>query len=332
MKVNRHLLRLGQATMLVVMFAVTGVWSQTATHFCNGYVSPGTITVTNTFVYPTGSSLYQFIWYPQVPSGWTVTNARGDGGPYLDPSGYIALTSFYLPNPVVIMYDVSVPAGVSGSKSIAADVYYDIGPALVKIKATPDPLVLNLATKTLQVVSAYGTATPSVGIHTNAVGTLLNPSVTASVYAGTTQYVCTGWAMSGNAPFSGSTNAFAMTVADNAVLTWNWISFNVAPVITNAVTMIGVRGGLSTMPEADLLASAFDPDGDTLTLTAVGTTGSMGGTVTWASGMIGYTPPRSPSRGFADTFTYTVADEHGAAVTGTVTVNVPPEGLLIRMF
>ena len=37
-----------------------------------------------------------------------------------------------------------------------------------------------------------------------------------------TQFVCTGWTLTGNAPASGNTNSMIMTHTNNAVLTWLW--------------------------------------------------------------------------------------------------------------
>jgi len=75
---------------------------------------------------------------------------------------------------------------------------------------------------TLQVISDYGTPSPVVGVYTNVSGTLLTNFVTATDLRGQTQFVNTGWALSGNVPASGSTNTMIMTHTNNAVLTWLW--------------------------------------------------------------------------------------------------------------
>lgn len=72
------------------------------------------------------------------------------------------------------------------------------------------------------VASLYGTATPAVGSYTNDYGTVLNPSVLSPDTRGTTQYVCRGWTMTGNAPASGTTTNFSMTQTNAAALTWLW--------------------------------------------------------------------------------------------------------------
>lgn len=75
---------------------------------------------------------------------------------------------------------------------------------------------------TLQVVSPYGVPSPAAGFYTNVSGTVLTNSVSLTDPRGTTQYVCTGWNMTGNGPQAGVTNVMFMTHTNNAVLTWLW--------------------------------------------------------------------------------------------------------------
>ncbi len=78
--------------------------------------------------------------------------------------------------------------------------------------------------RTLQVISSHGVATPPAGITTNDWKAGITNSVTSPVTQGATQLVCTGWTMTGNAPFSGFTNTFTTTHSNHAVLTWNWMT------------------------------------------------------------------------------------------------------------
>lgn len=75
---------------------------------------------------------------------------------------------------------------------------------------------------TLQVVSTYGTPVPAVGVYSNVSGSVLTNFVTAIDLRGQTQFVNTGWALTGNGPASGTTNSMIMTLTNNAVLTWLW--------------------------------------------------------------------------------------------------------------
>ncbi len=75
---------------------------------------------------------------------------------------------------------------------------------------------------TLDVTSFCGVPVPS-GVTTNAWNSLISASVGSPVLNGTTtQYLCQGWTMTGNAPVSGATNSFSMTQTNNATLKWLW--------------------------------------------------------------------------------------------------------------
>ena len=70
----------------------------------------------------------------------------------------------------------------------------------------------------------------------------------------------------------------------------------------------------------DVLANDSDPDGDTLTITAV--SAPAHGTATITGGAISYTPAAGYSG--ADSFTYTISDGRGGTATASVAVTVNP--------
>ncbi|MFC1462757.1 M6 family metalloprotease domain-containing protein, partial [Verrucomicrobiota bacterium] len=78
------------------------------------------------------------------------------------------------------------------------------------------------ALRTLQIASDHGTPTPAAGSYTNDYGTDLANSVNLNDTQGTTQYVCTGWSMTGNVPTNGGGTNMTMTLTNDAVLTWQW--------------------------------------------------------------------------------------------------------------
>ncbi len=92
--------------------------------------------------------------------------------------------------------------------------------------AYPNPYVMNLLGRTpiavLEVRSPYGAAIPTVGIHTMALPCLVTNSAGSPDTRGATQYVCSGWSMTGHSPATGSSTQFVMTVTNDAVLTWLW--------------------------------------------------------------------------------------------------------------
>jgi uncharacterized repeat protein (TIGR01451 family) len=96
----------------------------------------------------------------------------------------------------------------------------------------------------LTIVSAHGTGTPPAGVYTNLYGTVLTNRMTGLDWPGNggTQYVATGWTMTGNGPASGSGTNMTMTLTNNAVLTWLWqtnymLQLSTSPSgVTNAIT------------------------------------------------------------------------------------------------
>lgn len=76
----------------------------------------------------------------------------------------------------------------------------------------------------LEIASAHGSPTPSVGTYTNDNGTLVTNAVAEVDPQGATQHLCTGWVMTGNEPLSGTTNWMTMTHTNDAVFTWQWLT------------------------------------------------------------------------------------------------------------
>ena len=74
----------------------------------------------------------------------------------------------------------------------------------------------------LTVVSDHGSPVPPVGTHLYGLGERITNSVDALVSAGGTQYVCSGWSMSGHDPAAGTDSTMVMAVTNGAVLRWNW--------------------------------------------------------------------------------------------------------------
>ena len=114
---------------------------------------------------------------------------------------------------------VVVLAGATGSASPGDVRVYSVSFGAT-IKSNAFTYIQTDATLTIQ--SLYGLGTPSVGVHTNAIGALLTNVMSSTDTRGSTQLVCAGWAMTGNEPASGSGTQVVMTVTNDAVLTWLW--------------------------------------------------------------------------------------------------------------
>jgi RNA polymerase sigma factor (sigma-70 family) len=93
---------------------------------------------------------------------------------------------------------------------------------------------------------------------------------------------------------------------------------NAAPVAAADTVTAASAWGAGTATRIDVLANDTDPNGDTLTVTAV--TQPSHGTAALADGVVSYTPVA----GYAgpDSFGYTISDGHGGTATGTVTITV----------
>jgi len=103
------------------------------------------------------------------------------------------------------------------------------------VTSTPDTVSISASWIDYVVQSQHGSPTPPVGVHQYSYGYYLSNSVPSPVSLGITQYVCTGWALSGHDPVFGASNSFAVSLTNNASLIWQWE--------TNYYVTINVTGG-----------------------------------------------------------------------------------------
>ena len=99
------------------------------------------------------------------------------------------------------------------------------GTVVMKGSSATHTLAIGLPLAEVTVSTPIGTTDPAAGTYLVRLGTVFtNVLLTAPLLTeGTTQYVCTGWAMTGATPASGSgTTAIATVTNDTAVLTWLW--------------------------------------------------------------------------------------------------------------
>jgi VCBS repeat-containing protein len=130
-----------------------------------------------------------------------------------------------------------------------------------------------------------------------------------------------------------TTDSFTYTVSDgkggtdNATVTINITGVNDPPVAVND-SYITDEDTPITIAAPGVSNNDSDPDGDTLTVTAVNTSGTAGNVTAWgADGSFTYDPngqfeylPAGNST--TDSFTYTVSDGHGGTDNATVTINI----------
>jgi len=187
------------------------------------------------------------------------------------------------------------------------------------------PSTTNFATLgptfTLSVVSV-GAASPAPGLYTNMLGAVLTNWVVSPDNHATTQYVCTGWTMTGDDPQAGSTTNFVMIQTNNAVLTWLWPTTNYwlsVQTIGNGV-ILGVTNGWYPNGTDFLLTAVPMPHYNFVNWTGTGLTGSD----TDLTMSVTMDQSRSITANFAiDQFKLVVVSEQGACVPapGTNTLN-----------
>ena len=106
-----------------------------------GYSAGSTLVVSNEFTF-TGR-LLSLGARPELPPGWTLESATGDGAPEA-ADGEIIFVASTLPSPLRFNYLVRVPAGASGAVSIRTRLEYQLEGAIrpVPLYAEPDPLTV----------------------------------------------------------------------------------------------------------------------------------------------------------------------------------------------
>jgi hypothetical protein len=119
------------------------------------------------------------------------------------------------------------------------------------------------------------------------------------------------------------TGSFVVTVSDGALTDTATVTVTIAmasdPPSAFEDALTTAEDTPVTVAGSALISNDVDPDGDDLTVTAVG--GASHGTVALSGGRITFTP--TPNFAGAASFTYTVSDG-GATDTGTVRVTVTP--------
>ncbi|MBI5387106.1 MAG: HYR domain-containing protein [Verrucomicrobia bacterium] len=118
---------------------------------------------------------------------------------------------------------------------------------------------------------------------------------------------------------AGFYHAFISNTVGRATSAVARLTMNRAPVAVNDTANTTLNRPFSA-PALKLTLNDSDPDGDPITMIAVGPTSTNGGTVTLAGGVVTYTPLASFIG--VDRFSYTISDNRGATATGTVVVTV----------
>ncbi|NEX15357.1 MAG: hypothetical protein C1943_01655 [Halochromatium sp.] len=115
----------------------------TATQSAERYVPGMLLTVTGQFNDRSGAVAQSLGWVPELPSGWEVVSAVGDGQPQVNNNSILFTGNLQLP--IDFRYHISVPITASGAASLRAQVRYQSDAMInpITLTAAPDPLVLD---------------------------------------------------------------------------------------------------------------------------------------------------------------------------------------------
>ena len=145
----------------------------------------------------------------------------------------------------------------AGSVSIVASQVGDVN-------WNPAPDLTNtfnvLGVYTVTVASAFGTATPVPGDYVHIQGDVITNRVTSPDTFSTTQYVATGWSMTGHEPATGNDTELVFTVTNSAVLTWLWSTqywLEIESVPDGSVNVSNGWHGAGSMAEIEAIPDAY---------------------------------------------------------------------------
>ena len=138
---------LGAATSLPATLTVqadAGTSAATHAYVGAGYMSAGTITITNKLTY-TGSPS-SLGWHVDLPAGWSFVSASGTTGDVKPEAGVTGTLDWAWStppaSPVTFTYTLSIPAGGFGAQQLKAYAIVRTGGTLTQPAATSNPLVV----------------------------------------------------------------------------------------------------------------------------------------------------------------------------------------------
>ena len=126
----------------VLALTANGLAQPAITQQCSlAYTPGGTLAVTNTFTY--SGQLLSLLWRPQLPDGWVLVSAYGDGHPEVGLGG-ILWTGAMPASPVTLVYSLGVPGDAVGEQPLRATVEYQLSGMVNPAAAQASPAILPL--------------------------------------------------------------------------------------------------------------------------------------------------------------------------------------------
>jgi hypothetical protein len=116
-------------------------------------------------------------------------------------------------------FDLVVPAGAStGAVDVAVQTSDNGETFLYEAYEYEAPIPM----AALTIESAHGSGNPPPGVYTNPVDSVTTNAMDLLDTRGTTQYVCTGWALAGQGSTSGTGTSVVLQLHNDAALVWQW--------------------------------------------------------------------------------------------------------------
>lgn len=115
-----------------------------ATHSGIAYQSPGTCVISGRIGWAWDQSLLFLVIEPNLPNGWTLLSASGQGNPEVE-DGKIVFDESTAPNPLNFSYTAAVPSGQTGTQAIQDTAIYFLEDMeqTASLQAAANPLFLN---------------------------------------------------------------------------------------------------------------------------------------------------------------------------------------------
>ncbi|TKT75043.1 DUF4082 domain-containing protein [Aquamicrobium sp. LC103] len=303
----------------------------------------------------TGRENWTYSWIAQASATYTIMSRAVDDSLNLETPGTGKQVTVSLPETASLWTFASKPAeetvldrdpvevGVRFQTTIAGTVegikfykgFYNIGAHKVSLW-TADGTLLATGTSTGESLSGWQTVTFSSPVHIVAGTTYIASYHTGGFYSTTQGYFSNAYA---NGPLRVQQNGGVYAYGSTSTFPGNsstenyWVDVvfnagpNTVPVATDDSGYSVFKDALIAIPISSLIANDMDPDGDALTISAVGN--AVNGTVTLntQTGNVIFTP----NAGYIGpaSFTYTLSDGRGGTDQATVSLNVQqgPEGV-----
>ncbi|MBN2543209.1 hypothetical protein JXI42_10125 [bacterium] len=197
-------------------------------HYCSGWVGDGSIPASGTessvgFTISENSNLI-WQWDDTLRFPFIVRNPGGWGEPVPLPGRYWFKDGAAVSGSTSITDDTIYCVGYDGFGSLGNSYENRFNFVIHQLSGLDWLWLGESGVVTLEIISAYGTPDPPVGILHVEPGTEVTVQVNDSVISAVARHHCTGWSGTGSVPATGDSTIVTVVVNENSTLTWEWYS------------------------------------------------------------------------------------------------------------